>query len=35
MIIQEIYIVIGWFTNTLRYNIKDIKSLFALYSLEA
>ena len=29
------YIFIGWFTNTLRNNVKDIKGLFALYSLEA
>ena len=29
------YIFIGWFTNTLRNNIKNIEGLFALYCLEA
>ena len=29
------YLFIGWFTNTLRYNIKDIEGLFTLDCLEA
>ena len=29
------YIFIGWFTNTLRNNVKDIESLFTLDCLEA
>ena len=29
------YVFIGWFTNTLRNNIKNIEGLFALYCLEA
>ena len=29
------YVFIGWFTNTLCYNIKDIERLFTLDCLEA
>ena len=29
------YVFIGWFTNTLRYNINNIESLFTLDCLEA
>ena len=29
------YVFIGWFTNTLRNNVKDIENLFALDSLKA
>ena len=29
------YVFIGWFTNTLRNNIKNIESLFTLDCLEA
>ena len=29
------YVFIGWFTNTLRYNIKNIEGLFTLDCLEA